>query len=136
MPKTNDIKWSSMFVSMETAKARLKFEDYSISQTTLEQVFLSFTKSYNEQASKWIPFSDLTFIFPTLGLIIINILRKKIFSSSMQSWNQICWLLRYFVILICDWLKIWLKWTRFIESIQLQFCRIIPKFTPSNCRQY
>lgn len=38
-----------MFEVMETTKEIMGIEDYSISQTTLEQIFLSFTKSYDEQ---------------------------------------------------------------------------------------
>lgn len=45
VPQTNEVKWSSMFDLMETAKRELGIEDYSLSQTTLEQVFLSFSKS-------------------------------------------------------------------------------------------
>ncbi|XP_063234389.1 phospholipid-transporting ATPase ABCA3-like [Bacillus rossius redtenbacheri] len=36
--------WSRMFGTMEYAKTRLDIEDYSLAQTSLEQVFLSFTK--------------------------------------------------------------------------------------------
>ncbi|XP_055326119.1 phospholipid-transporting ATPase ABCA3-like [Sitodiplosis mosellana] len=49
VPQTRDLKWSSMFDRVESAKSLLGFEDYSISQATLEQVFLSFTKPYDEQ---------------------------------------------------------------------------------------
>ncbi|XP_055297532.1 phospholipid-transporting ATPase ABCA3-like isoform X2 [Sitodiplosis mosellana] len=49
VPQTNELKWSSMFDLMETAKGILSIEDYTISQTTLEQVFLSFTKTYDDQ---------------------------------------------------------------------------------------
>lgn len=38
-----------MFDSMETIKGLMGIEDYSISQTTLEQVFLSFTKPHDDQ---------------------------------------------------------------------------------------
>lgn len=38
-----------MFDHMETAKTILGIEDYSISQATLEQVFLSFTKHYKNK---------------------------------------------------------------------------------------
>ena len=39
--------WSTLFTVMEDAKAELKeaLEEYSISQTTLEQVFLNFAKN-------------------------------------------------------------------------------------------
>lgn len=38
-----------MFGLMEDAKDRIDIEDYSISQTSLEQVFLSFTKYQKEE---------------------------------------------------------------------------------------
>uniref|UniRef100_A0A182WCA7 ABC transporter domain-containing protein n=1 Tax=Anopheles minimus TaxID=112268 RepID=A0A182WCA7_9DIPT len=41
--RTNQ-RWSSMFGLMETSKDRLGIEDYALGQTTLEQVFLFFTK--------------------------------------------------------------------------------------------
>ncbi|KAF9424045.1 hypothetical protein HW555_000754 [Spodoptera exigua] len=43
--------WSRMFGVMERAKRDLEIEDYSISQTTLEQIFLQFTK-YQRQAGE------------------------------------------------------------------------------------
>jgi ATP-binding cassette, subfamily A (ABC1), member 3 len=39
-----DIKWSEIFGILEAAKARLNIDDYSIGQSSLEQIFLSFTK--------------------------------------------------------------------------------------------
>ena len=39
-----DVKWSQMFGLMEDAKERLNISDYSLGQTSLEQVFLFFTK--------------------------------------------------------------------------------------------
>lgn len=39
-----DIKWSEIFGILETAKTHLSIEDYSIGQSSLEQIFLSFTK--------------------------------------------------------------------------------------------
>lgn len=44
VPPSDEVKWSSMFGLMESAKKSLNIEDYSISQTSLEQVFLSLTK--------------------------------------------------------------------------------------------
>ncbi|XP_028174675.1 ATP-binding cassette sub-family A member 1-like [Ostrinia furnacalis] len=44
------IAWSRMFGIMEQAKRDLQVEDYSISQTTLEQIFLQFTKYQQEAA--------------------------------------------------------------------------------------
>lgn len=38
------IKWSSIFGILESAKERLNIDDYSIGQSSLEQIFLSFTK--------------------------------------------------------------------------------------------
>lgn len=37
-----------MFDQMETTKGILKIDDYAVNQTTLEQVFLSFTKPYDD----------------------------------------------------------------------------------------
>ncbi|XP_031638213.1 ATP-binding cassette sub-family A member 3-like [Contarinia nasturtii] len=48
VPQTNELKWSSMFDHMESIKGILGIEDYSISQSSLEQVFLSFTKPYQD----------------------------------------------------------------------------------------
>uniref|UniRef100_A0A182M226 ABC transporter domain-containing protein n=1 Tax=Anopheles culicifacies TaxID=139723 RepID=A0A182M226_9DIPT len=39
-----DLKWSQMFGLMEGAKESLEIEDYALGQTSLEQVFLFFTK--------------------------------------------------------------------------------------------
>ncbi|KAL0841224.1 hypothetical protein ABMA28_014958 [Loxostege sticticalis] len=44
------IAWSRMFGIMEQAKQDFQVEDYSISQTTLEQIFLQFTKYQQEAA--------------------------------------------------------------------------------------
>ena len=41
-------KWSKLFGIMERAKEQYNVEDYSISQTTLEQVFLNFTRAQRE----------------------------------------------------------------------------------------
>lgn len=43
VPKT-ELRWSKMFGYMENAKSIFNIEDYSLLQTTLEQVFLHFTK--------------------------------------------------------------------------------------------
>lgn len=40
-----DLKWSMLFTTMENAKRQNVFEDYSISQNSLEQVVLSFIKN-------------------------------------------------------------------------------------------
>lgn len=41
---TVNVKWSYMFGLMEKSKASLNISDYSLGQTSLEQVFLFFTK--------------------------------------------------------------------------------------------
>ncbi|CAO1386925.1 unnamed protein product [Diamesa serratosioi] len=48
---TVDVKWSKVFGLMAQAKSELNIADYSLTQTSLEQVFLFFTKSglYNQQ---------------------------------------------------------------------------------------
>lgn len=48
IPNSN-AKWSAMFGLMEEAKQKFNIEDYSLSQTTLEQVFLSFAKLQHEE---------------------------------------------------------------------------------------
>ncbi|XP_037025654.1 ATP-binding cassette sub-family A member 3-like isoform X1 [Bradysia coprophila] len=48
IPNSN-AKWSAMFGLMEEAKLKFNIEDYSLSQTTLEQVFLSFAKLQHEE---------------------------------------------------------------------------------------
>lgn len=42
--QSTQIKWSQIFGIMEDAKAQLNISDYSLSQTSLEQIFLFFTK--------------------------------------------------------------------------------------------
>lgn len=41
------MKWSAMFGLMEVQKEILGIDDYSLGQTSLEQVFLFFTKNAN-----------------------------------------------------------------------------------------
>lgn len=41
---SKNIKWSQIFGVLESAKTRLNIDDYSIGQSSLEQIFLSFTK--------------------------------------------------------------------------------------------
>lgn len=48
VPPRNDLKWSRMFGLMEVAKKASYVEDYSISQTSLEEVFLSFAENQTE----------------------------------------------------------------------------------------
>lgn len=42
------LRWSHMFAVMEEAKRLFSVEDYAISQTSLEQVFLSFARQQAE----------------------------------------------------------------------------------------
>lgn len=42
------LKWSYIFRTIEGSKDRLQIEDYSVSQTTLEQLFLSFARMQRE----------------------------------------------------------------------------------------
>ena len=44
MELTGDRRWSHVFAVMEEAKSKFSIRDYSVSQTTLEQVFLRFAK--------------------------------------------------------------------------------------------
>ncbi|KAG5670265.1 hypothetical protein PVAND_000542 [Polypedilum vanderplanki] len=48
---SHELKWSEIFGILENAKSRLNIEDYSITQATLEQIFLSFTK-YQRQTDE------------------------------------------------------------------------------------
>ncbi|KAF5273700.1 hypothetical protein FQA39_LY07390 [Lamprigera yunnana] len=43
------LPWSQMFGIMERGKQMLQIEDYSLGQSSLEQVFLTFTKHQNEE---------------------------------------------------------------------------------------
>ncbi|XP_023714575.1 ATP-binding cassette sub-family A member 3 isoform X4 [Cryptotermes secundus] len=43
------LTWARMFGMMEKAKHQLNIEDYSLGQTSLEQVFLTFTKKQREE---------------------------------------------------------------------------------------
>ncbi|KAL5250662.1 hypothetical protein ACHWQZ_G016406 [Mnemiopsis leidyi] len=45
IPKAYNVTWASIFSLIERHKTAIGIEDYSVSQTTLEQVFLSFAKS-------------------------------------------------------------------------------------------
>ena len=44
------LTWSQIFGRIERAKDRIKIEDYSIGQTTLEQIFLSFARKQRESS--------------------------------------------------------------------------------------
>lgn len=39
-----DAPWSKLFGALESGKTLLHIETYSVSQTTLEQIFIAFTK--------------------------------------------------------------------------------------------
>lgn len=39
------LKWSELFGMMELAKAKFDIEDYSLGQTSLEQIFLYFART-------------------------------------------------------------------------------------------
>lgn len=58
IPST-DLTWSEMFGLMEKAKASLNIEDYSLGQTTLEQVFLYFTKYQKDRIDEFSETSTL-----------------------------------------------------------------------------
>jgi len=45
LPESNDLTWAKLFGIMEKAKQQFSIEDYSVGQTTLEQVFLNFAQS-------------------------------------------------------------------------------------------
>ncbi|RCN32501.1 hypothetical protein ANCCAN_21691 [Ancylostoma caninum] len=44
LPKRDGITWSMLFDKVESLSKKFEFEDYSLSQTTLEQVFLEFSR--------------------------------------------------------------------------------------------
>lgn len=50
--QSTQIKWSQIFGIMEDAKAQLNISDYSLGQTSLEQIFLFFTKYQRDNAKK------------------------------------------------------------------------------------
>ncbi len=41
---SEDLPWSKVFGSIEDAKQRLHIVDYSVAQTSLEQIFLNFSR--------------------------------------------------------------------------------------------
>lgn len=43
-----NLLWWRIFDIMETARGQMAIEDYSVSQTTLEQVFLRFTRLHTD----------------------------------------------------------------------------------------
>lgn len=46
------LKCSTIFAKLESNKTRLKIEDYSVCQTNLEQIFLTFAQTQRENKSK------------------------------------------------------------------------------------
>lgn len=46
--ETPNLTWSRIFGTIEEAKGKLDIEDYSVSQTTLEQLFISFARKQRE----------------------------------------------------------------------------------------
>ena len=47
-PDGSSVTWSQLFTAMEEAKEKYHLEDYSVSQTTLEQVFINFARNQKE----------------------------------------------------------------------------------------
>jgi len=45
VPPDTTVTWGEMFRKMEIAKRQFHLEAYSVGQTSLEQVFLNFTKA-------------------------------------------------------------------------------------------
>ncbi len=41
----DNVSWAKVFGTMEKAKAKYNMDDYSVSQTTLEQVFINFARA-------------------------------------------------------------------------------------------
>ena len=50
--KDTSLKWSFIFKRMENAKRQFNFEDYIVSGTTLEQIFLAFARSQRENQNQ------------------------------------------------------------------------------------
>lgn len=46
------LKWSQLFETLESLKQELSFEDYIVSDTTLEQIFLTFARSQRDVTSE------------------------------------------------------------------------------------
>ncbi|CAI4229028.1 unnamed protein product [Auanema sp. JU1783] len=55
LPRVAGVTWSSLFGSLERISERLNFDDYSLSQTTLEQVFLEFSRLASTEDSPAVP---------------------------------------------------------------------------------
>lgn len=52
IPRQNVTSLALVFSVLEQAKTRLKVEEYSFSQSTLEQVFLDFAKMQQDEGEK------------------------------------------------------------------------------------
>ncbi len=50
VPETE--QWGRLFATLEAARGELAMEDYSVSQTSLEQIFLDFAAEQNDEAKK------------------------------------------------------------------------------------
>ena len=99
IPKRN-LKWSEIFETIEEAKKSLDIFDYSLRQTTLEQVFLHLVKEANKnwqlrkpdewkkKRSVWALKTEINFFEFTFLLISISC-KKLIFMaySLIQLWN-------------------------------------------------
>lgn len=59
LPQTT-LKWSELFELMEHAKDKFDIEDYSLGQTSLEQIFLYFARSQNVTDNELLESSKLT----------------------------------------------------------------------------
>ena len=46
---TGAVTWAEVFEKMEAAKKEFNIEDYSVAQTTLEQIFLNFARAQKEE---------------------------------------------------------------------------------------
>jgi ATP-binding cassette subfamily A (ABC1) protein 3 len=53
IPSSN-VSLAQIFKTIESAKSSLEIEDYNISQTSLEQIFLSIVKSHDKQYSEYL----------------------------------------------------------------------------------
>lgn len=49
---TEGLTWGQVFGDMERNKTELAIEDYSVSQTSLEQVFLNFARRQREDPNE------------------------------------------------------------------------------------
>lgn len=52
VPSSDQLTWAVLFRTMEEGKEKLKLEDYQVSDTTLEQIFLSFAKKSMQESPK------------------------------------------------------------------------------------